>query len=234
MHLLIVDDSPIITKNIALYFEHTGYSCLQCHDGEAAYEALKTTHFDCIILDRMMPKLDGMGLARLLKTQKIQTPIIFLTALGKTIDRIEGLEIGADDYLVKPFDLEELRLRVVRSIGRGSSGETVSLSRQRDLLTTQTSLTYGPILVDLSRMKVSVEARSISLSPKEFDLLVFLLRNVGQIVSRDHIYESVWDADSSAMDSLDTVNVHMAYLRKKLGINIIHTIKLQGYVLEMV
>jgi DNA-binding response OmpR family regulator len=221
MRILIVDDSPIITRNIALYLEQKGYVTTQAANGEEAFDLIGRSKYDCIVLDRMMPWLDGMGLVRLLRSRSITTPIVFLTALGKPLDRIEGLSLGVDDYLVKPFELEELELRVRNIIARsqiGKKGQTVG----------------DPVSMSLNQnlYQVQIGEQKIHLSPREFELLAYLHKNSGLVFSRDQIYEAVWGEDSSQVDSLDMINVHIANLRKKLPVDCIKTIKHQGFTFE--
>jgi DNA-binding response OmpR family regulator len=223
MRILIVDDSPIITRNIALYLEKKWYIPEQASDGEIAFEALKRASYNCIVLDRMMPWLDGMGLVRLIKSRNINTPIILLTALGKPIDRIEWLSLWVDDYLVKPFELEELELRIRNIIARSQQRSTTTPEQNTDWIRLISSL-----------YQVQIGDQKIQLSPREFELLSYLHKNSGSIFSRDQIYEAVWGEDSSRVDSLDMINVHIANLRKKLPIECITTIKRQGYVFEII
>ena len=167
MHILIIDDNPGITENISLYLEGKGYSAEIASDGQIAFDMIQRKKYDFLIVDRMMPGIDGRSLIRMLQARSIAIPFLFLTALGKQIDKIEGLSLGADDYLMKPFDLEELVLRIENILRRNKS--------EKPLL--KSLFTYETISVDLEAHKVLDGERRIDLSPKEYDLLEILIRN---------------------------------------------------------
>jgi two-component system OmpR family response regulator len=222
MRILIVEDNISIAENISLYLIAKGYHIDIAHDGERAFDMIRDNRYDFLIIDRMIPRIDGLSLVRLMQSRQIDIPFLFLTALGKQIDRIEGLSLWADDYLVKPFDLEELRLRI-DNIMRRRSGASTQLSVSR----------IGDIIVDTDAKQVLRGDRHIELSPKEYAILELLLENRGKILDREYIYEAIWwDSPDVFSNILDTVNVHIAYIRKKIGPESIRTVKLSGYIID--
>ena len=183
---------------------------------------IRSEHFDFLIVDRMMPEIDGMALIRMLKARSIEIPFLFLTALGKQIDKIEGLSLGADDYLVKPFDLEELFLRIENIMKR--NGKILPPSSKVKV--------FGLVEIDIDSQLVKKEGNRVDLSPKEYALLEILVKNQGKILDRDFLYEEVWGDYDVSEKILDTINVHIAHLRKKLGNDLIRTVKLVGYIID--
>ena len=232
MHILIVEDNPVISWNIAEFLEMHDYTVTCVADGAQAFDRIRASHdrdtstqYDLIILDRMLPGLDGLSIARLMKQKKITTPFLFLTAKDKLTDKLEWLEIGADDYLIKPFDLDELlfRVRNILSRTRGSSDATES----------DHVFHFWDLVINLQAHTVERAGNMIALSPKEFDILAYLLRNKGRVISKDEIYEHVWleyGQDFSAFEN--TLTVHLSYIRKKLDSDIIRTVKLHGYIID--
>ncbi len=223
MHILIIDDNPGITENISLYLEGKGYSADRASDGQIAFDMIQRKKYDFLIVDRMMPGIDGRSLIRMLQARNITIPFLFLTALGKQIDKIEGLSLGADDYLVKPFDLEELVLRIENIMKRNSGTHQVKKSH----------FSYENIMVDLEAHKVLLGERRIDLSPKEYDLLEILIRNQWKVLDRDFLYEKVWGDYDASDKVLETINVHIAHIRKKLHPDIIRTVKLVWYTIDL-
>lgn len=181
MNILIVEDNKVISENIALYLRNRGYTVEVCSDGERAFEEILHHPYDLLILDRMLPRIDGLSLVRMLRARSISVPFLFLTALSKQVDKIEGLSLGADDYLVKPFDLEELALRV----------ENILKRHGKELRRTGVLTAHG-VVVDTLARRVYDEGVPIELSPKEYELLELLMREQGNILDRDRIYEKVW------------------------------------------
>jgi DNA-binding response OmpR family regulator len=222
MHsILIIEDNITIAENIALYLTANGYHTEMVHDGERAFDMIRSGSYDCLIVDRMIPRIDGLRLMRMLMDRGITVPFLFLTAQDKQIDRIEGLALGADDYLVKPFDLEELRLRIE------------NIMRRRWVSTTSSILMIWDIEIDLSAQRVMRLGVTIELSPKEYAILALLVEHQGIVMDRDTIYEAVWgDVPDSFSAVLDTINVHIAHIRKKVGTDIIRTVKLVWYVID--
>lgn len=175
----------------------------------------------------MLPGIDGLSLARMMRSKQIHTPFLFLTALDKQIDKIEWLSIGADDYLVKPFNLEELHLRLLNiskrsweAQGMSSGASSVSVHR------------FWEIEINLQTGKIQKSDHEVMLSPKEYGILKLLLNNRGRIITKDAIYESVWWERESRVEDLETISVHIAHIRKKLRNNLIRTQKLEGYIID--
>lgn len=223
MHsILIIEDNITIADNIALYLGAKWYHTDNAYDGEAAFDMVRRWSYDCLIVDRMIPWIDGLRLMQMLIDRNIIVPFLFLTAQGKQIDRIEWLALGADDYLVKPFDLEELRLRIE------------NILRRHWVTSQQTIIDIGDIHIDLWAQRIMRLGERVELSPKEYAIIAFLIENRGIVMNRDTIYESVWwDMPDSFSTVLDTINVHIAHIRKKLWNDIVRTVKLVGYVIDL-
>ena len=222
MKILTIDDNTVIWENISLYLKSKWYDAKIAKNGEIAFDMIRSEHFDFLIVDRMMPEIDGVTLIRMLKARSIEIPFLFLTALGKQIDKIEWLSLGADDYLVKPFDLEELFLRIENIMKR--NGKILPLSAKVRII--------GSVEIDMESQLVKKEGNRIDLSPKEYALLEILIKNQGKILDRDFLYEEVWGDYDVSEKILDTINVHIAHLRKKLGNDLIRTVKLVGYIID--
>lgn len=203
--ILIVDDEPRIRQLIREYMEREGFSCAEATDGSAALALLGAQSFDLVILDIMMPFVDGMTCLREMRARKIATPVIMLTARSEEYDRIAGLESGADDYVVKPFSPRELVARVKAVLGR-------TMPRQA---AEGASFVFGDLIIDISSHSVKVAGQELSLTPKEFDLLVFLAQNRGIALSREKILQKVWNYDYYGEDR--TVDTHIKMLRGHLG-----------------
>lgn len=213
--ILIVDDERPIAELIELTLLQAGYSCEIALDGEMAADKIESGHYDLILLDIMLPKISGYELMEYI--QPTGTPVIFLTAKGMLADRVRGLRMGADDYIVKPFEPLELLARVesvLRRAGRGGG-----LLRA-----------FG-VVVDPAARRVEKDGVPVALTPREFDLLVLLLRNQGIALYRDVMYERVWGEEEAGSRTLD---LHIQRLRKKLGLtDKIKTVYKIGYLLEV-
>jgi len=199
MKLLLVEDEDAIADPLAEGLRREGFEVERVATGA---EALEAPEPDVVLLDVGLPDIDGFSLCRELRGRS-DVPIIMVTAKGEEIDRVVGLEVGADDYIVKPFGFRELIARI-RAVTRRQSG------RQ-----TQAAVQFGPLVVDTRSRHVSVDGREVDLTPKEFDLLALLTSDPGAVVSRAKILEEVWQ--TSWYGSSKTVDVHVAALRKKLG-----------------
>ena len=215
--ILVVDDDKNICELLRLYLVKEGYNVTMVHDGSAALTEFDKLHPDLVLLDVMMPVMDGWEVCRKIRA-KDNTPIIMLTAKGETYDKVLGLELGADDYIVKPFEPAELIARVeavLRRTGRGS------------LL-----FTAWDVAVDTAACRVTRASSPVQLTPKEYDLLLILLRNRGSVLYRDYLYETVWGEDEM-LDNTRTLDTYIQRLRRKLGwedrITTIHRV---GYRLE--
>ena len=203
--ILIVEDETTLRETLAYNLAHEGYEAAQSGDGAEALELARAEPFDLIVLDIMLPTLDGLSFCRILRKEQA-TPVIMLTARGGEVDRIMGLESGADDYIVKPFSLGEFLARV-RAVLRRAPAATVRTDQ----------IESDNLLLDLTARRVYVGKRELKLSHKEFDLLATLVRNKGTVLSRGLLLEQVWGYDYVGDDR--TVDVHMRWLREKIEPN---------------
>ncbi len=223
MKLLLVEDNPQLNKALTTLLKRN--SCLvdSASDGEEALMCLKEYQYDVIILDIMLPKIDGLEVLRRARRDNIQTPIILLTARSTIEDKITGLDLGADDYLPKPFSTEELLARI-RALGRRKSAP----------IEEKKEISFGDIVVDEINYVVKCGNNSISLSNKEMMILLLLVNSDGKIVSLDKITRSAWEIESYSTN--ENVWVFISYLRKKLesvgSKTKIKSIRYQGYYLE--
>lgn len=215
IQILIVEDEKAISDLIRLNLSKAGYGCTCAYDGLEAANILEERSFDLIILDIMLPHIDGYELMGYIRTLEI--PAIFLTAKASLEDRMKGLTSGAEDYMVKPFEIVELLARVNIVLRRYHKAE------QR--------LTFGDIVVDTENQKVLKAGKEVVLTPKELELLIFLMRNQGITLFRERIYEEIWGTEYS-VDSR-TLDLHIQRLRKKLNLkDAIKTVFKSGYRLE--
>ena len=201
--ILVVDDERNIIELVRLYLEQAGFSVAEARDGKQALEQHARLDPDLVVLDLMLPELDGMEVTREIR-RRGETPILMLTARGDDIDRIIGLELGADDYLPKPFNPRELVARAKAILRR--SDPTVRSSRAIDV---------GDLRIDPRRREASVAGRRLDLRPREFDLLVALARDPGVVWTRDDLLENVWGTDFPG--ETRTVDVHVSALRARLA-----------------
>jgi DNA-binding response OmpR family regulator len=204
--ILIIEDDKHISKLVKYNAEKAGYDCTIADDGEKALDILNKLGADLIILDIMLPKMDGFEVCRVIKqnTKLKNIPIIMLTAKGEEVDRVVGLELGADDYVVKPFSPRELLLRVKAILKRGKTEESPRNIIRREGL-----------IIDISKHRVTVNNKEVELTPIEFKLLVTLIERTGRIQSRDKLLSDVWDMHSDVFTR--TVDTHIKRLREKLG-----------------
>lgn len=216
--IMVVDDEISLLETLAYNLKKQGYEVETASDGPTAVELARTSHPDLILLDIMLPGMDGFEVCREIR-KEMNTPVLMLTARDDEIDRVVGLEVGADDYLTKPFSMRELLARVKALLRR------VRLIREE--LATGASpvepqapaniMTFGQMAIDLSRHEVRLEDQPIALKPKEYELLVYLAQHRGIVLSRDHILEHVWGWDYTG-DSR-TVDVHIRWLREKIEVD---------------
>lgn len=202
--ILLVDDEPSIIQLSRMYFERDGYRVQEINDGEAAIEAVMKHRPALIVLDVMLPKVDGFDVCRRLRSSGDQTPIIMLTARDEDIDKILGLELGADDYLTKPFNPRELLARV-KAILRRSDGR-----KQTD----DKPIHRGDLTVDPISREARIASRTLDLRTQEYDLLLTLAEQPGRVFSREQLLQQAWGFDFYGQTR--TVDVHIAHLRKKL------------------
>ena len=206
--IVVAEDERDLNNLIRRHLEDESYTVVQAFDGAEAVLAVDRDRPDLVILDWMMPKLDGLEVCRRVRRSSI-VPILMLTARGDEIDRVLGLEVGADDYLTKPFGIRELLARVHAMLRR------VELFRESSQDAAPPVLTAGPLSIDLGQHVVLLEGETVELTPKEFDLLALLVQNAGRAFARDYLLEKVWGYDYAGFDR--TVDTHVLRLRKKLG-----------------
>jgi DNA-binding response OmpR family regulator len=206
--IVVAEDERDLNNLVRRHLEDEGHRVVQAYDGAEAVLAVQRERPDLLVLDWMLPTYDGLEVCRRVRRESI-VPILMLTARSEEIDRVLGLEVGADDYLVKPFGIRELLARVHALLRR------VELFREAGGDAAPPVLTAGPLLVDLAQHTVSVEGAAVDLTPKEFDLLALLVRNPGRAFARDYLLEKVWGYDYGGFDR--TVDTHVLRLRKKLG-----------------
>ena len=221
MHLLIIEDELKISNFLKTGFKEEGYAVDIASDGEDGLNLARTKVFDAIILDIMLPKIDGLTICRTLRSENIHIPIIMLTAKDTVRDKISGLDIGADDYLTKPFSFEELLARI-RSHLRKSKSQEIKKLKVADLE------------IDLVTHRVFRNDTEIMLSSKEYSLLEYLMRNEGSIITKTMITEHVWEINYDSFTNI--VEVYINYLRNKIDRDnekkLIHTIRGRGYMLK--
>ena len=201
MRLLVAEDERDLNRLIVKTLEKAGYGVDACFDGEEAQYFLEHTDYDAAILDIMMPKKDGLAVLKSVRQRGNDLPIMFLTARDSIADRVQGLDLGADDYLVKPFDFDELMARVRAMVRRG--GERAS-----------SVMTSGDLMLDSASRYVERGGKEISLTAKEFDLLQLFVTNRGKVFSRENLLETIWKYDY--LGDLRTVDVHIRRLREKI------------------
>ncbi len=222
MRLLIVEDDTVAAEVMLKGLTDAGHECIAAPDGEAGLLAAKGAKFDVMIVDRMMPKLDGVSMVSALRREGDQTPVLFLSALGEVTDRVAGLQAGGDDYLVKPYAFAELSARVE------------ALARRRETGSVQTLLRVGDLEMDLIGREVHRQGKEIDLQPREFQLLEYLMRNAGQSVTRTMLLEKVWEYHFDPQTNV--IDVHISRLRSKIdkGFDrpMLQTVRGAGYRLE--
>ncbi len=208
--ILVVEDDKTLLDVLKYNLAKEGYGVVAAVDGVQALELARSERPDLIILDIMLPKLDGFEVCRILR-KEMTTPILMLTAKVEEIDKVLGLEIGADDYMTKPFSLRELLARIRAMLRRT---EMLKEKPSFEEGTVPPMIKVGNLVIDLARHQVSLGDSILDLSPKEFELLVFLARNRGRAFTRDHLLEKVWGYDYTG--DTRTVDVHIRWLRRKL------------------
>ena len=225
MRILVVEDEKKINDIIVKTLKQEKYGVDSCFDGEEALDYIFSVEYDIILLDIMLPKKDGFEVIKSIRKKGIKTPVLFLTARDEIEDRVKGLDLGADDYLVKPFAFEELlaRIRVLLRKNSGSGEDNGNV------------LKIANLTVDCNKHEVFRDEISIKLSAKEFSILEYMMRNRGRVVSKEKIEEHVWDFDYEGGSNI--VEVYIKFLRKKIDNDfspkLIHTIRRVGYVLKV-
>ena len=223
--VLVVEDEPTLAAAVAARLGAEGFDVEVAHDGQAALDAAEAAPPDLVVLDVMLPRVDGLGVCRRLQATR-PVPVLMLTARGDEADRVIGLGVGADDYLTKPFGMRELVARVRALLRR--------VERARELAAADRApapLRLGALVVDRAARRVSRDGVEVHLTPTEFDLLVCLGERPGQVLTREHLLARVWDwPDASATRAVDS---HVKTLRRKLGADVVRTVHGVGYALEV-
>ncbi len=221
MRVLVAEDERELNGIIRKRLEDEKYAVDSVYDGLSALEFMNTVSYDIVLLDVMMPKLDGFEVLRRYREEGGKSPVLFLTARDEVSDRVRGLDTGADDYLVKPFSFSELLARMRVLLRRSSTVERSSV------------LTIGNLVLDTSSHKVVRNGRRIELSSKEYSILEYMMRNEGIVLSRESIREHIWSWDYDGESNV--VDVYIRYLRKKIddgeSEKLIHTIRGSGYMI---
>lgn len=222
MRLLIAEDEKNLNRILTQQLKDSGYSVDSCLDGEEALDYIAAADYDAIVLDIMMPGVDGLTVLRQLRSQGMDTPVLFLTARDSVSDRVEGLDLGADDYLTKPFAFEELLARV-RVLTRKKTGSKTNIHKLADLT------------VNSQSREVKRGDTSISLSSREFSILEYMIMNKNMVLSRDTLERHVVNYDYEGSSNM--IDVYIRYLRKKIDEGfepkLIHTVRGVGYVLKV-
>lgn len=224
MRILIIEDDKDVSSFIMNGLEQAGYTVDGADNGKDGLFLATTESYDLIIADRMLPGVDGLTIVRTIRASKNPVPVLVLSALGEVDDRVAGLKAGGDDYLVKPFAFVELQARVEALLRRSHSGSEAEL----------TVLEVGDLKMDLLRRAVTRSGRSIDLQPREFQLLAYLMRHAGQVVTRTMLLEAVWGYHFDPQTNV--IDVHMSRLRSKIDKDfdqsLLHTVRGAGYRLE--
>lgn len=229
--ILIVDDEERIRKLLNMYLARENYEITEAENGKQALELALTEEFNCILLDLMMPEMDGIEVAKRLRDEK-STPIIMLTAKGEENNRVEGFEVGADDYIVKPFSPREVVLRVKAILRRSS--ETAFIEKDA---TAKDVIVYDHLVIDNDAHRVLADDKPVNLTPKEYELLLFLAKTPDKVYEREELLKEVWHYDFYG--DLRTVDTHVKRLREKLNkvspeaSRMIHTVWGIGYKFEV-
>jgi two-component system OmpR family response regulator len=222
MRILIIEDDVEAAEAMVRGLSDNGYDCTHAADGELGLAAAQKRDFDVLIVDRMMPKLNGVQVVETLRREGDATPVLFLSALGEVGDRVDGLKAGADDYLVKPYAFPELIARVE------------ALSRRRETGAVATTLKVGDLEMNLIARTVHRGATEIDLQPREFQLLEFMMRHAGQSVTRTMLLEKVWEYHFDPQTNV--IDVHISRLRSKIDKGferqMLQTVRGAGYRLD--
>jgi two-component system, OmpR family, response regulator len=225
--ILIVEDEEKILRLLELELDYEGYQIGKAMDGIEALEAYRTGKWDLILLDVMLPGLSGIELLRRIRAHDSITPVILLTAKGSVEDKVSGLDLGANDYITKPFQIEELLARI-RAVLRMSPAKPANEAEEDEWITA------GDLKLNEKTREVKRGEIDIDLTPKEYDLLLYLLKNKRQVLNRDQILEAVWGYDY--FGDTNVVDVYIRYVRKKIDYNfdtqLIHTVRGVGYVIK--
>ena len=220
--ILLVEDEEKLARMVEMELKYEGYGVEKAFDGRTGLEQALSGTFDLVLLDIMLPQLSGMEVLRR-RRRESQVPVIMLTARDSVVDKVAGLDSGADDYITKPFAIEELLARIRAALRKKSGAADLSVP-----------LAAGPLVMDVERHQVTVRGQNVELTKKEFDLLRHLLENKGRVLSREALLDAVWGFDF--MGETNSVDVYVRFLRSKLddsfGLKLIHTVRGVGYVIK--
>jgi DNA-binding response OmpR family regulator len=236
--ILLVDDETVLLETIAYNLEQAGYTVTTAADGVSALEAVRREAPDLIVLDIMLPEIDGLEVCRQLRRENstAHIPIMMLTARTEEIDKVVGLEVGADDYITKPFGRRELLARIRALLRRtdhpANGDERRTLEPDQEVPRTKHELVVGPLTINLAGRRINCRGLDMELQPKQFDLLTYLARNRGTVLTRDQLLHNVWGYDYAG--DTRTVDVHIRWLREKLeedpaNPKLIQTVRGVGY-----
>ena len=219
--ILLVEDEEKLARVVELELRYEGYEVEKAFDGREGLEKALSGGFDLILLDIMLPSMSGMEVLRRLRRES-QVPVIMVTARDTVVDKVSGLDSGADDYITKPFEIEELLARIRAAL------------RKRPARQEGTVLTAGPLTMDPERHEVTVKGTAVELTRREFDLLRYLLENKEKVISRESLLDNVWGFDFAG--ETNAVDVYIRFLRSKIderfGVKLIHTVRGVGYVIR--
>ncbi|ERG67558.1 MAG: response regulator transcription factor [Exiguobacterium chiriqhucha] len=219
--ILVVEDDAKIARLLELELMHAGYQVEVAHDGRAGLDRALTGGIDLMLLDVMLPQMSGLEVVRRVKEEQPLLPVLMVTARGDRYDKVSGLDLGADDYITKPFEMEELLARI-RAFLR--------MRQHVQVDTSERVLSYEGLTVDVNRHEVICEGQKVDLTRREFDLLVYLLEHPERVLTRDQLVEHVWGFDYYG--DTNVVDVYVRYVRKKLGGSWIQTVRGVGYMLK--
>ncbi|MBR2681223.1 MAG: response regulator transcription factor [Exiguobacterium sp.] len=219
--ILVVEDDSKIARLLELELKHAGYAVMVATDGRTGLERALADDVDLVLLDVMLPQMSGLEVVRRLKEERPLLPVLMVTARGDRYDKVSGLDLGADDYITKPFEIEEVLARIraflrMRQLVRQDHSEQV--------------LTYETLTVDVNRHEVYCDGKKVDLTRREFDLLLFFLENPERVLTRDQLVEHVWGFDYYG--DTNVVDVYVRYVRKKLTGSWIQTVRGVGYMLK--
>lgn len=224
--VLVVDDEPSLVTLTTYNLEQAGYTVISANDGQHILETIRSEQVDLVLLDVMLPHKSGIELLREIRTEKMTLPVILLTALDAEVDKIVGLEMGADDYVTKPFSPRELLARIKAVMRRFDVGTETKRERENTQV-------FGDLMINADHMSVTKQGQLVKLTPKEYELLVYLTTNVGRVLERETILHGVWGYSDAGSDTR-MVDMHMSHLRDKIEDNpkqpqYLRTVRGMGY-----
>nr|WP_177220633.1 response regulator transcription factor [Halolactibacillus miurensis] len=221
MTILVVEDEVKLARALELELKFEGYDVLLCHDGKEALQLMLDQTFELVILDVMLPNLSGMDILRRLRKENETLPVIMLTARDQIYDKVSGLDYGANDYITKPFEIEELLARIRVQLRKNPLALETDQADQ---------LAIKDVVIYLSTYEVKKDDRLVELTKREFELMAYLARNKNHVLTRDQLLAEVWGYDY--MGETNVVDVYVRYLRQKLGYELIETVRGVGYMVR--